>query len=227
MMQDGAHPARGGRIGVLGGSFDPVHRAHVAIAKLAWRIFDLDRVLFVPARIPPHKLGGTLTDGFHRYAMVALALASEKDLVPCAVELQRREVSYTIDTLEAVRRGSRGRCFLIMGQDALGDLPAWKDYRKLLRMATVVAFRRGDEAAREALAGLGRPITAVDARKASSWPHADQKGVFLVRWRGMHVSATAVRESVAEGRSIKGLVSGSVETYIRRCGLYRAPRERI
>ncbi len=194
------------RIGLLGGTFNPVHRAHLALARAAMKRFRLDRVLFIPCARPPHKRVRRLAPARHRVAMLRAAIRGRPGFGISDVEIKRGGVSYSIDTLRALRRRHPGAefCFLI-GADMARELPAWKDIH--------------------ALGGLCR--FAVSARPGVAMPRRWPAGVRVAPFRARTgaVSSSDIRERISRGLSIRGLVPPAVEKYIRSRKLYR-PRRR-
>jgi nicotinate-nucleotide adenylyltransferase len=190
------------RIGVLGGSFDPVHWGHLHAALLAREAARLDAVLFVPAAAPPHKPGRSLAPDTDRLRMLSLALVSEPRTAVSTLELREGASRYTADTLDALAREHPGvRLHFILGVDSLIDLPGWKDPERILSGHRVVAVDRpGFDPA------LIDPELAVRCR--------------LVTGNPMAVSATGIRERAARGLSIRHLVPGPVADYIEERGLY-------
>lgn len=204
------------RLGVFGGSFDPVHLGHLLAAESCREQAGLDRVIFVPAAVPPHKQGRALAPAEHRLTMLRLATAGHDAFEVSTVELDRGGVSWTVDTLAALaatRPGAELR--LILGPDALADLPTWREPERILLLAEPLAVEReslDDVAALAAdprladLLGPGRLARIVAER---------------VRMPAIGIRATAVRDRVAAGRSIRHLVPRAVEAYVREHGLYR------
>lgn len=204
---------RGERIGVFGGTFDPIHSGHLAVARAALRRFRLERIYFVPSGLPPHKLRGPGAAYLHRYAMVALACAGEPRFVPSLVEagpdLAGRSRRYSIDTVRRLRLHSpRARLYFILGADQFLTLRTWKSYRALLRLCDFVVATRP-----------GFPLT--QARLSHIVPgRADATRVDLLTAVHADISATAVRRRARRGLPLRGLVPPAVETYIRAAGLY-------
>lgn len=131
------------RIGVLGGTFDPIHKAHIALASAAMQQANLDRVLFVVAACPPHKRGYVRLDAEQRYELVQAALAGEPGLEPSRIELDREGPSYTADTLAQLQEQHPGsELFLILGMDAVHDLPRWHQPEMILHRAHILAAVR-------------------------------------------------------------------------------------
>ena len=197
--------------GFLGGTFDPIHDAHLAIAEQARGELGLSGVLFVPARMPPHKLGRAVTHPAHRLRMVELAVAGRPGLRVDDLELGRSGPSYTVDTAEELV-GVLGRDpWFILSVEALRQLPGWHRPRRLLELVRMAAVPRAG-------------VTAPDGTWfAEHFP--DQVGRFRLL-TGPHLShaSSEIRRFVAEGRPIDHLVPPAVERYIREHGLYRSHR---
>lgn len=187
------------RLGLFGGTFDPIHLGHLRAAENAREAMALDAVAFVPAARSPFK-DRPVSSGWDRYAMVALATAGHDAFQPSVRELEREAPSYTVDTVRALRHERpHDELFLIVGGDTVGDLPSWRDSTELFAQCTVVAVSRPGEPRPEAL----------PARV--SW----------VDGPGLEVSATEVRRRVKEGRSVRFLVPDAVADYVSKRRLYR------
>ncbi len=195
------------RLGIFGGTFDPIHWGHLLVAEMARQILQLHRVLFVPARIPPHK-GALPTAAEHRMRMVALACAENPHFEVSDVEIRREGPSYTVDTLRTVREESPGaEIFLMMGADSARDLGSWKDHETLLAESNVVV--------------LGRPGIGEDA-----FPPEIGRRVTVLRTPLVEVSSTDIRRRAARGESIRYMVTNEVEKYIRDEMLYGSGKDR-
>lgn len=229
-------------VGLFGGTFDPVHTGHLALARAAAERFGLHQVLFVPASRPPHKLKYDPTDFLHRYAMLALALAGEKRFLPSLLEAPGASgdrPNYTIDTVRRLRQsfGRSDKLFLLIGIDAFLDIGAWHRASELLReVEAVIASRPGFALADVAAAlppGL-RPdknVVRAFARGAVAGGDMvlDQGRVVLHLLAGVNLpfSSTQVRTAAARGGSLARFVPAAVADYIRQQHLYRqgaAPR---
>jgi len=204
------------RIGVFGGSFDPVHYGHLIAAESAREQARLDRVLFVPAATPPHKPGAILADGRHRLEMLTLATGGNDAFTVSDTELVRGGTSYTVDTLLALAAQHPGdRLVLVLGPDSLAGLPSWREPVRIAAVAEIVPVERDrldDLAATAAAAGLagllgGEALEALLDRR--------------VRMPAIGIRATDLRAAVAAGRSIRYRTPRSVERYIASHGLYR------
>jgi nicotinate-nucleotide adenylyltransferase len=193
------------RLGVFGGTFDPPHVGHLALAEWAREELGLDRVLFVPAGAPPHKRAGR-TPASRRLAMVRLAVRGNPAFAAEPMETRRRGPSYTVDTLRALAARHRGaKLWLLMGADMWATLGTWREPGAIARLAAIaVAARPGSRRAR-------RPAALRGAR---------------VRWLGnpvLDVSSSAVRDRARAGRSLRYLVPDAVARYVAERGLYRRP----
>lgn len=223
------------RIALFGGSFDPIHSGHLAVARAADRRFNFDEVHFILAGHPPHKHEDHLAPFAHRFAMVALACAEHPHFLPSLAEAGEdgsgRQRFYSIDTVrhfKSVFHGPGDRLFFILGADAFLDLPLWKEYEALLGLYDfLVASRPGmrTEALRLIIPPelLGRPPVNVP-EGLSGVPvltHLRRTTVYLLDTVSSEVSSTDVRRRVHRGQSIHGLVSARVEEYILKQGLYR------
>jgi len=204
------------RIGVYGGSFDPVHLGHLIAAECCREQAALDRVLFVPAAVPPHKQDRRLADAADRVAMLTLAIGGHDAFAVSTCELDRGGVSYTIDTLtELAARHPLDTLVLLLGPDSLKQLPTWREPRAILDGWEVVAVERAglDDVAAAildpALAALLGPDRA--ARMIAS----------RVLMPAIGVRASDLRAAVAAGRSIRFRTPRAVEAYIAAHGLYR------
>lgn len=210
------------RLGILGGTLDPVHAGHIETALAARRLLGLDRVLLMPSRVPPHRLSEPEASAFHRFAMTALAIQDADGLEASDFELAREGLSYTSDTLQRLHDlGFRPlQIFFITGADAFAEIETWHRYPEVLDLAHfVVVARPGFDLRRAAEA-----VPAVADRVAEASPSVAaarrQPSVFLANVATPDVSSTAIRTRLREGRSITGLVPPAVEAHILRHGLY-------
>jgi nicotinate-nucleotide adenylyltransferase len=200
-------PERPRRIGILGGTFDPVHNGHLYIANALRAALDLERVVWVPAGRPPHKTGQIVSSDRDRLAMLELALAGSATDQISTIDIERSGPSYTADTLEIfAERFTPARLFFLMGEDSLRDLPTWHDPERLLQAAELaVAARPGVDADLESVV---RRVPTVQGR------------VHLIPTKEVAISSSDIRRWVGEHQSIQGLVPAAVEAYIRDHGLY-------
>jgi nicotinate-nucleotide adenylyltransferase len=204
------------RIGVFGGSFDPVHVGHLIAAECCREQAGLDRVVFVPAAVPPHKRDRVLAEPQHRLEMLRLATGGHDAFAISTVELDRGGVSYTVDTLAALAAAHPGADLrLVLGPDALADLPTWREPARILELALPLAVER------ESLDDVA--ALAADARLAALLGRERLERVVVqrVRMPAIGIRATALRGAVAAGRSIRFLTPRAVERFIATHGLYR------
>ena len=197
------------KIGIMGGTFDPIHLGHLATAEAVRESFALDEILFIPAARPPHKLGKLVTDEQHRLAMTTLATQSNKFFRVSDMELKRKGLSYTLDTMNELHKifGRSTELFFIIGADSLADLSKWHAARELVEKCHFIATTRQ---------GVDVDFSAVENFFGSTIEH-----IHRVTTPGLEISSTDIRDKVRFGRSIKYLVPEVVEDYILREGLYR------
>lgn len=211
-MEDLAKDAVQERIGILGGTFDPVHYAHLAIAEEAYYALSLARVLFVPAGQPPHKPEEYITPVQQRLAMLQLALATNAHFALSLVDIQRTGPTYTVDTLKLLRQelGAQAKLYFIIGADSLKDLPDWHEPAGILAQATIVALRRPGYV----------EVSGQREQLIARLPALKQRLITLEGPR-LAISSTDLRQRVAEGRPTKYQMPEAVEEYILQQGLYR------
>jgi nicotinate-nucleotide adenylyltransferase len=202
-----------GATGVFGGTFDPIHYAHLAVAEAARDVLDLRRVLFIPASQPPHKPDRSIAGAEDRFAMVRLAIADNPGFEISRIELDRGGPSYTVETLASLRAADADeRLALILSAESFAELPTWHEPERILELAEVVivAPRFGyDEVDGSFL--------------ARNFPTSTAEAVFLDGPR-VRLSASEIRERAAAGRSVRYLVPDAVAAYIGDHGLYQDQR---
>ena len=204
------------RLGVFGGSFDPVHYGHLLLAESCREQCRLDQVWFVPAATPPHKRDRELSPGPQRVEMLRLAVAGQECFQVATLELDRGGISYTVDTLRDIQRQQPAAdVFLLMGADSLVDLPGWREPEAICRMAIPVAVRR---------AGAPEPDFNI------LQPVVDAERLQVVRRHQVEMpvvgfSSRDIRARVEMGQSIRYRTARAVEKYIETHGLYRGLRE--
>jgi nicotinate-nucleotide adenylyltransferase len=232
-------------VGLFGGTFDPIHHGHLALARGAQERFQLGCVYFTPANVPPHKQQHPISSYFHRYAMVALATMNEKAFVPSLLEAPgdaplaastgkkghaQAGANYTIDTVRRLKQTLRksDRLFFLIGIDAFKDIASWHDGVALFRECEfIVASRPG-----YSLADVAHALPeALRPRSAVTKPFAKQpaKGDLVLPGATVHllenvhqnVSATAIRDAVAAKKPLTKFVDSAVAEYIKKVGLYR------
>lgn len=231
-------------IGLFGGTFDPIHRGHIALARAARERCKLSRILFVPAGIPPHKQLQPLSDFAHRYAMIALATAQEKDFLPSLLEApaatdsgaerarktSAAKLNYTIDTVRRIKQSFKkaDRLFLLIGIDAFKDIAKWHQAEALFQECEfLVASRPGFSLAdvANALPASLRPRQEVTLpfHKQTAAGDLVLRGVTIHLLDGVYqpISSTAIRGAAAAGKSLTRFVDPGVGEYIKKMGLYK------
>lgn len=220
------------RIALFGGSFDPIHKAHIAVARAAMRRFRLDRVIFIPSGIPPHKPKRRLASFADRFAMAALACSGNPKFTVSSIESGPNQmgdrVYYSVDTVREFRKNLNGedaQLFFILGADQFLTLPSWKDYESLLEMCNfIVANRPGFDLDRLYSVIPARMLDVRGAQRKYSPPGSiplKRTSVCPLTTVASEVSATDIRARIRAGRSIAGLVPRRVQEYIEKQGLYR------
>jgi nicotinate-nucleotide adenylyltransferase len=203
------------RLGIYGGSFDPVHYGHLLLAETARETLRLDEVWLIPAAVPPHKQTRELAPGKHRLAMLELALAGHEQLVASPLEIEGGGVSYTVDTLNEVVIWLPGATlFLLMGADSLHDFPTWREPARICELATIAVVRRGGSP--EPDFSVLKPIVSDEQRKAIQQAQVQMPLIEL--------SSTDLRHRAAIGQSLRYRTPRAVEKYIETHGLYGSPK---
>lgn len=209
----GTDPERIYRLGIMGGTFDPIHYGHLVTAEQAREALDLDLVLFMPAGVPAFKQEKRVSSGEDRYAMTLLATAENPSFIASRFEIDRTGVTYTVDTLRELRNQypENVRLYFITGADAIIDIVSWHEADEIAALATLIAATRP-----------GYDIETAKARIAAADLDLD---VHYIEIPALAVSSTNLRERIAAGKSIRYLTSDSVIGYIAKNGLYRTDEE--
>lgn len=198
------------KLGLYGGTFDPVHYGHLLLAERCREELELDEVRFIPAGDPPHKSRADLTSGKARAEMLEFATAGNPRLTVDRRELDRPGRSYTFETLEQLHRESPdAELYFLMGADSLADLPQWREPQRIAELALIVAVNRGD-----------RPLPDQFSLTATLGATIASR-VLFVSMPGIDLSATELRQRAALGKSLRYTTPPAVEAYIRDQGLYR------
>jgi len=215
------------RIALYGGTFDPVHVGHLEVARAVSKLFEIEKVLFVPAQVAPHKIGRTVSAPIHRYAMLALATQREPKLSISTFELDAPDRRYTVNTLEyfVAAYATTADLFFIMGADSWSEIATWREWERLLTMVNhIVVTRPGYEVAGPA----ELKNRTVDIRSKTEFEvESDTTRIYLTDIVMRDVSATRIRGLASEGRmkELAQLVSEPVAEYIQKYALYRESNE--
>ena len=199
------------KLGIMGGTFDPIHNGHMETAEFVYQQMGLEKVVFIPANIAPHKIGMEFAAAEHRYQMTVLATQDSPHFCVSDMEIRRKGISYTYDTVATLKEkyGTEYDLYFIIGADSVAKLDTWTKVRDIMGICTFVAATRP---------GF---VTTVD----KVIEYFGELGKTRIQWLntpGLDISATDIRQRVREKRSIKGLVPVAVEQYIYQEGLYRS-----
>jgi len=199
------------RIGISGGTFDPIHYGHLIIAEEIRETMELEKMVFIPSANPPHKVGIGVTNATHRYNMVKMATESNPWFAVSSIEMERGGYSYTVDTLVQLKQiyGEDTVLFFMTGADVIPELVTWKNFEKLFSLCEFVAVLRP---------GFNRESLIKEIEFLKS--HFMAK-IHIVDAPLIGISSTIIREKVRNGKSIKYLVPENVEEYITENGLYK------
>lgn len=198
------------KIGVMGGTFDPIHTGHLIVAEEVRTMLELDQVIFMPAGDPWMKADRRITEASHRVAMVELAIKSNPYFCISTIEIEHPGWTYTVDTLEKLSQDLTRdtKLFLLIGWDGLRTMPQWKAPYRISKMATIVSFPRQ---------GIEKPdIKTLE----ESMPRVGERMIMLDR-PYIAISSTEIRQRIAGGKSARYLVPEKAEKYIAEHGLYR------
>lgn len=221
------------RVGVLGGSFDPVHNGHIGLATQVQKKFQLDHILFIPAYLSPHKQDSKPASARHRLAMLKLALTPHSQFLISEMELNRKEVSFTVDTLsDLTATQPQTEFFLIMGKDAFAGIKTWKSVSRLLGMChVIVATRPGyplegmEDSLKNLFPELENPFSPATLQGDIMVCHHRQKKTTLNFFdlTPIDVSSSIIREKIYRNQETKNLLPPEVENYIIENQLYPTP----
>lgn len=218
------------RVAIYGGTFDPVHKGHVAVARTVLQLFELDEVLFVPAGVPPHKRNAKVTSPFHRFAMLGLATEDDKQLRISTSDLDVPDEPYAVETVARIRRavGKDIELFFLMGADSWLEIKSWHDWQRLIELCHfIVMSRPGYELGPAASADM--PIATLNVRGVGG----RQSEIMRMRYPNpqafmtdavmMEISATEIRSAAraGENQKLREMVPDRVAKYIEKYGLYQ------
>jgi nicotinate-nucleotide adenylyltransferase len=212
------------KIGLFGGTFDPIHWGHLRSAEEVCETFGLDRVYFIPAAVPPHKRGQTTTPVRDRLRMVRLAVAKNPRFQVSTAEISRAGVSYSIDTIrEYAANKQRGdSLYFIIGLDAFREIGTWKDFVEIFSLCNFIVTSRPGSRDNDPLKGTGIAVKKLFCYdfKRKNYRHGSGTRVFFDELTDIAISASEIRALVKRGKSIRYLVPAEVERYIKQRGLY-------
>ncbi|MEW6289239.1 MAG: nicotinate-nucleotide adenylyltransferase [Thermodesulfobacteriota bacterium] len=214
------------KIGLFGGTFDPVHNGHLAVGRAALRQLGLDTLYFIPASSPPHKADQLITPFFHRVAMLRLAVQGELRFVVSDIEGLRNGLSYTIDTLLQFRQilGPEADFFFVIGLDAFADITTWKSYHELLNRASFVVIDRPSLGCQTVAQVVGRCFPAYREEDRGVWSKAGSRRIYSLAMDPVPVSSSMIRDRLRRGEAIDQLTPAGVVEYLRRNRLLSAAK---
>ncbi len=209
-MSEQREDNKSSRIGIMGGTFDPVHYGHLVAAEVARAELDLDKVIFIPAGRPPHKQQQIITGSEHRYLMTVLATSSNPNFEVSRIEVDKDELAYTIDTVKDMRRtyGEDATIYFITGADAVLELLTWYKIQELLTLCRFIAVTRPGFDKRDLEQKIGEIASKYNGE------------IICIEVPLLAISSTDIRERSRSGKPIKYLLPEAVEEYIEKNGLY-------
>ena len=215
---------------MYGGTFDPVHAGHIEIARRVSQLFEIEKVIFIPAQMAPHKIGRPVTEPIHRYAMLALATQDDPKLSISTFELDAPDRRYTVDTLAHFQQvlGDASELFFIMGADSWSEITTWREWERLLTMTNhIVVTRPGFEPATTHVGAVGERIVDLRGTFKKVATNRRTPGIFFTDVVMRDLSATGIRQLASEGRTegLTELVPAAVLEYIKKYRIYRELNE--
>jgi nicotinate-nucleotide adenylyltransferase len=217
------------RIGLYGGTFDPVHQGHLDVAQRVARLFEIDEILFVPAQQAPHKLGRPVTAAIHRYAMLVLATAGDAQLRISSFELDAPDRRYTVDTLKYFQQTLvDDDLFFIMGADSWADIETWRNWQELLTMTNHIVVTRPGYAVDIENSPFASNIVDVRGKsEVAELAHAQTRRIFISDVVMDDIAATDIRDLCRAGKfaELRGIVPGAVIEYLKKYQIYRNSNE--
>lgn len=212
------------QIGLFGGTFDPIHYGHLRSIEEIRERFALKRVWFIPTSVPPHKQEKEILPFVHRFEMVLRALKDNDVMVASDIEAKKSGTSYSIETIRHFREcSSTSSLFFILGIDAFSEITTWKDYQEAISICNFIITTRPGFNEEEFIKFLPLEISGQFCYNSvkKGYKHPSGTHLFFENITGLFISASEIRKLVKEGKSIKYLLPGEVEEYIREKGLYR------
>lgn len=223
MLKEAKEGQKGRRVGLFGGTFNPIHLGHLRGAEEIWQAFQLEEVLFIPSSIPPHKATEKIVEAKHRLEMVKLAISSNAHFSTSDLELARPGRSFSIDTIRFFQERHEDTFFFILGGDAFAEIETWKDFQNLFSLCHFIVMAR--PGSQKDISSSPFPETLIPefrhAPGEKAWIHHSGRRVYFKEISFLDISSTRVRALIGKGKSAKYLIPAEVEAYIQKHGLYR------
>lgn len=214
------------KIGLFGGTFNPIHLGHLRAAEFVQEKFSLDQVLFIPSFIPPHKDSTEVASPSHRLKMIELAVAPFSRFVASSIEIDAKGKSYSIVTLNKIKKHyPQAQIFFILGIDAFLEIDTWKDYEKVLEKCFFIVISRPGYCLEEAEKKLNKEykkhMVKLPPSEKVKMDRFLFSRIFLLPMEALDIASTEVRKKIRDGASLKGLVPDTVQAYIRKNKIYQ------
>lgn len=197
------------KVGIFGGTFDPIHNGHLYIAYEALNQLKLDKIIFIPGGNPPHKSFSSVSDANQRYKMVELAIKSYENFEISDYELKKTTKSYSFETLEYYKSLSIGELYFILGADSLITIDSWKNVDRIMEAATLVVFNRPGFTKEQLV------------EKKAEVEHKYNKKIIYLDLLNLEISSSGVREEISTGKRVDFFIPDSVKRYIEENNIYR------
>lgn len=199
------------RIGIMGGTFDPIHKGHLALANKALEEFVLDEIIFIPSGMPPHKKPGEVTDKEHRFKMVKAAIKGKKKYKLSRIELDKKGFTFAVDTFNELKKkfGKKAKLFYIMGLDSINEILEWRKPLELFKLCEFIVGTRPGSRIRTFKRLVKFPPLQKEVDK-----------IHLMELKE-NISSSEIRDNLAAGKAVKGILPKVVENYIKRSKLYQ------
>ncbi|MEW6455955.1 MAG: nicotinate-nucleotide adenylyltransferase [Acidobacteriota bacterium] len=215
----------GNRTGIFSGTFDPIHLGHLRAAEVSRKCFSLDRIIFIPSYLPPHKETEKISPPLDRFIMVSLAIHSNAHFIPSSLEIERGGISYTIDTLNKLQENfPEDRFYFLIGDDAFSLIETWKDYKTVIKSCSFLILSRPGYEKNNILRILnkekGLEIKFFQENEKFESKNEIYPAIYIFTMDSLNISSTEIREKVRKKLSIKYLVPDEVESYIIKNNLY-------
>ena len=213
------------RVGVLGGTFDPIHYGHLKIANQVQKLFNCDQILLIPAYVPPHKVKNNISSAYHRYAMAVLATSELEKIAVCTLELESPTQPFTVQTIAQLKKQftTNVDLFFIMGTDLFRELNSWWRYQELIENCNIVVVTRPGyliDLSERSLA-LKKEIKDLSNTKQITNLELNSSSIFFTNLVAENISSTTIRLLANKGKSITDYLPQSVESYIVKYQLYQ------